>query len=165
MGFWTLIAAICAVLVTTAAAVDKESPVTEIHLQRVPGLGVGPADRLVLKADGTALYTGVSRVERVGEYRGSISQKSFARLVKQLRSAKFFELDASYRGTIPGTRRPVLDAPGIIVSAVCDGKTKTVADYGYGGPEALQALQHAILDILKTHSWRKKEPESSRPAG
>ncbi|MGV3720406.1 MAG: DUF6438 domain-containing protein [Actinomycetota bacterium] len=138
----------------------EEAPVTEIIVRRIQGLGGGSADLLTLRADGTAEYVGTARVERMGRYRAAIPRAEFDKLVKALGEARFFELNETYRGKVPGTNRPVTDAPGIVVTAVSDGKKKTVTDYGYGGPEGLRLLQRTILDSGKKLTWRKDERDS-----
>jgi hypothetical protein len=158
MRYLLLLAALCALVPLQGRA--EEAPVTEIVIRRIQGLGVGSADLLTLRADGTAEYVGTARVERIGRYRAAISRAEFEKLVKALRESRFFELDETYRGKFPGTNRPVTDAPGIAVTAVYDGKKKTVTDYGYGGPEALRLLQRTILDSGKKLAWRKDEGDS-----
>lgn len=158
MRYLVLLAALCAFFPLEGRA--KEAVVTEIVVRRIPGLGVGPSDLLTLRADGTAEYVGTARTERLGRYRAAITRTEFDKLVKAMNECRFFELEETYRGKVPGTNRPITDAPGIALTAVCDGKKKTVNDFGYGGPEALNRLQRTILDSGKKLPWRKDERDS-----
>lgn len=141
-------------------AAEEKPVVTEITLVRTQGLGIGPKDRLLLKADGTAEYEGEARVEKVGRFRGSIPNAEFERLTRLLEEKKFFDLEPTYRAKGPGGRGFVTDAPGIVLTVIRDGKSKSVAEYGRGGPGELREVQAAILDVLKTISWRKADPDS-----
>ncbi|MCC2669767.1 MAG: hypothetical protein K0Q72_2238 [Armatimonadetes bacterium] len=139
----------------------RKCPISEIVLVRSPGNGPGQKDRLVLKRDGTAEYQGIAKVERLGRFQGSIPIKELDRLSALIHEAGFFDLKRTYRGTQPGTDRPLPDAPGVLLTAICDGNAKTVADYGRGGPPALQRLHTAILDAAKTIVWRKDGANSN----
>src|SRR5690348_189021 len=55
---------------------DQARKVTEIRLERSGG-EEGPEDTLTLRSDGTALYVGKKNVERIGRYKGSISEHGF----------------------------------------------------------------------------------------
>lgn len=145
---------------TAARAAEEKPVITEIALVRTQGLGIGPKDRLVLKADGTAEYEGSARVEKLGHFRGSIPKAEFERLGKLLEEKKFFDLEPTYRAKGPGGRGFVTDAPGVVLTVIRDGKTKAVADYGRGGPVELREAQAAIFDVLKTISWQKADPDS-----
>jgi hypothetical protein len=140
-------------------AAEEKPVVTEITLVRTQGLGTGPKDRLVLRADGTAEYEGLARVEKRGRFRGSIPKPEFTRLTRLLEE-KFFDLEPTYRAKGPGGRGFVTDAPGVVLTVIRDGKSKSVADYGRGGPAELREAQAAILDVLKTISWQKADPDS-----
>src|SRR5437868_598498 len=50
------------------ASEPAKEPITEISFERTPCFGTCPVDKLVLRADGTATYTGTRYVERMGEY-------------------------------------------------------------------------------------------------
>ena len=142
-------------LMRAAMADEPKRVVSEITLIRTPGLGRGPKDRLVLRREGSAEYEGLAGVERLGQFRGSIPAAELDRLAVSIQEAGFFDMNRVYRGTEPGTGRPLRDAPGVVLTVICDGKSKTVAEYGRGGPAALQRLHTAILDSAKTISWRK----------
>ena len=147
--------------ITAVLADEPKRVVSEITLIRTPGLGRGPKDRLVLRRDGSAEYEGLAGVERLGLFRGSIPAAEVERLAASIQEAGFYDLNRVYRGTEPGTGRPLRDAPGVVLTVICDGKAKTVAEYGRGGPAALQRLHTAILDSAKTISWRKVEDAPS----
>lgn len=140
-------------------AAEEKPVITEITLVRTQGLGIGPRDRLVLRKDDSAEYEGLSRVERMGRYRGSIPDGEFERLAKLLVEKGFFDLEPTYRAKGPGGRGFVTDAPGISLAVIRDGKSKSVVDYGRGGPAELRELQAAILDISKTISWQKADSD------
>lgn len=158
MRYLVLLAVLCALAPLNGHA--EEAVVTEIIVRRTQGLGVGPADLLTLRADGTAEYVGTARAERMGRHRAAIPRAEFDKLVKALRDSRFLGLDETYRGKVPGTNRPVTDAPSIVVTVIYDGKRKTVTDYGYGGPEGLRLLQRTILDSGKKLAWRKDDRDS-----
>jgi hypothetical protein len=117
-----LIAALLPLPLLPAMADEPKCRVSEITLVRTPGLGRGPKDRLVLRRDGSAEYQGHAEVERVGQFRGSIPAAELNRLSALIHDAGFFELSRTYRGTRPGTDRPLPDAPGVLLTVVCVGK-------------------------------------------
>src|SRR5262249_51931069 len=88
----------------TSLAAGPRHGITEITLERTPCFGTCPVDRVTLRADGSASYTGTRYVDRLGEYKGTIGREEFDRLAAFLVSQKFFTLSDRY--AVPATDLP-----------------------------------------------------------
>lgn len=138
--------------VVTLAAPGAPAPpvqrITEISLERTPCFGSCPVDKVVLRADGTATYTGTRFVERLGEFQGTFSPRDFQRLAGLLTSQRFFNLRNRYAA-------PATDLPSRITTAVRNGARKTVTNYGDAGPVSLWTVEVAILGVASEIRWEK----------
>jgi hypothetical protein len=131
-------------------AVDAASPITEITLQRTWCYGRCPIDEVVLRADGTAAFTGKGNVGRTGQFRGTFWKGEFDQLSKWLDSQGFFGMKDSY-----GSAN--IDASDQIISIVRDGKRKTVTNH-WGGSLVFWGMERAIRGIAADITW---QPETS----
>lgn len=122
--------------------------ITEISLERTPCFGSCPVDKVVLRADGTAAYTGTRFVERLGEFRGTLSTRDFQRLAGLLTSQRFFNLRNRYASR-------ATDLPSRITSAVRSGTRKAVTNYGDAGPINLWTVEVAVLGVAAEIRWEK----------
>jgi hypothetical protein len=75
---------------------SPEATITEISLQRSPCFGTCPIDKVVLRSDGTARYTGTRFVERLGDYSGKIGVDEFKRLAKLIDDTSFVTFKDRY---------------------------------------------------------------------
>jgi len=129
----------------------------EIILIRTPGLGVGPQDRLVLRADGTALYSGGRNVPRMGEHRGRLPQGEFERLAGVLWEARFFSMEPEFRMFITG-RVPVRDAASVMVTVTRGTERKSVAEYGQAAPPEFRKVVGELQAAADRVRWGEEEP-------
>ena len=168
--------------ITVKPAEEKfdASEVTEISLQRTPCMGECPVDQLVLRADGTATYTGVANVERMGNYTGTFYKRPatkpepktgafelpegvdelvptppdyFTGLVELMQLNKFFERKASYGEGEDGFD----DFSAVIISAVRKGERKTVTNRTIRGSIALWGIEMAMRGVAADIKWQKVE--------
>lgn len=129
----------------------RRSPKAIITLERTRCYGPCPAYRLTLRNDGTAAYTGIAEVERLGTYKGTFKRRDFARLSKLLLSLKYFEMKDQYS-------IPVTDQPRVITSFSVGKKRKMVENYGDSGPAGLRRIETAIDSMAKRVKWEPDTP-------
>ncbi|MBW3623914.1 MAG: hypothetical protein KY468_10955 [Armatimonadetes bacterium] len=135
-------------------------PTTEVTLERQPGFAPGPAYKIVLRRDGTALYTGHSNADRIGQFRGTISRSEFDRLSSLIQAFKFFSLRDRYAAdaepTDPRPESPGIiweEPPAVVLSVTRGGTRKTVTSHWDAGPMELWTLGKAIQGIASEIRW------------
>lgn len=110
----------------TAAAQDV-APDTLITLQRGACEKRCAVYRVVIFADGTAIYEGRHFVRRTGLIKSGVSQETLARLIDDLESGGFFQLDVDYGySQTAHCDRIDSDGPAAILSVSSRGHSKTV---------------------------------------
>jgi Domain of unknown function (DUF6438) len=148
------ISAICFLLVTLPAALKVlSSPlgilgsVTEISLERNECYGTCPIDTLVLRLDGTAVYTGKQYTQRTGQFTGTLRKSDFDKLAQRLISAGFFDLKSSYG-------RSSSDSSYQVIRATRDGKQKSVVNHENGESATLSGIQRVIEGAGSDVHWQ-----------
>jgi hypothetical protein len=146
--------------VSQAEAKKGESPheaakkMTEITLERGGGDG-GPEDSLTLRRDGTALYVGKANVERIGRYKGTITEHCFHDNFPLLAEAY-----AALRGQPVSTGKPTGGrVTPITIRVVWDGKKEEIRDHCPGLDQRLWSLEMAARGIAADIKWKKDEPK------
>jgi len=132
----------------------KENMITEISLERSPSdWDQMPADKVVLYADGTAIYIGRRNVDRIGHFKGKIRKETFEKLVKLLTTQDFFDLKE--------ISMALTDTSISVVSVTRGGKGTTFIDHGIGNyPITLWGIEMAIRGVAANIKWKKVEPKS-----
>lgn len=104
------------------------SPITEISMQRNPGLTSKPSPMyaITLRSDGTALYVGAIET-RHGTYKTTISPPEFEEIARLLTESGYFRNNPSHSAA--PTAAPD-DAAYLTISAVRNGKRRTEQDWG-----------------------------------
>lgn len=130
------------------AAAASQGRIAEISLERAPCFGGCPVDKVVLRSDGTASYTGIRFVERMGQFTGVLPREQFQKLARLVEGQKYFSLRDRY--AVSAT-----DLPSMVVAVSRGGRRKTVVDYGNAGPLPLWTVQTAILGVAAGIRWQK----------
>ena len=178
--------------VTVKPAQEKPTPakfdvseVTEISVQRTPCMGDCPVDQLVLRSDGTATYTGVANVERMGNYTGTFYKRPPAK--PEPKTGDFglgaFELPEGvdelvatppdyFTGLVELMQLNKFferkasygegedgfdDFSAVIISAVRKGERKTVTNRTIRGSIALWGIEMAMRGVAADIKWQKVE--------
>jgi hypothetical protein len=116
-----------AALWPAVAAPKDVAPDTLITLQRGACEKRCAVYRVVIFADGTVIYEGRHFVRKTGLIKGGVSQEALARLVDELESGGFFQLDADYgHSQTAHCDRMDSDGPAAILSVASRGQAKTV---------------------------------------
>ncbi|HET6249478.1 MAG TPA: DUF6438 domain-containing protein [Tepidisphaeraceae bacterium] len=123
-----------------------EPVVTEIGQRRTPCYGTCPVYAVTIKRDGTFKYHGTEFVNHKGDWTGHLADSEFQRLAKLVLAADFANLKEKYSETIT-------DHATVYTRVDIDGKSKVVEDYAHAGPEALRALEDAILSAIDHATW------------
>lgn len=149
-----MISAVCFVVTTLLAVLPVVSSplgtpgaVTEISLERTACYGTCPIDTLILRLDGTAVYTGKQYTQRIGQFTGTLRKSDFDKLVQRLISAGFFELKNEY-----GRRGP--DSSYTVIRATRDGEQKSVVNHENGDSVPLSGIQKVIQDAGSDIHWQ-----------
>lgn len=138
---------------THAAAIDAPaSPapaagISEIVLVRTDCLGPCPVDELVLRADGTAEYSGMRNTPLTGHFTGSIDTRDFGRLASMLSADGFFDLDASY-----GHRN--IDAAHDVITIVRNGMRTSITNYGRDQSIRVWAMEKMVRGTAADIRWQ-----------
>jgi hypothetical protein len=133
---------------------EAAKKVTAITLERSGG-GEGPEDSLTLRSDKTALYVGKKNVERIGRYKGTISEHGFHDNFPLLA-----ETYAALRGQPLSTGKPTGGrVTAVTIRIVWDGKMEEIVDHCPGLDRRLWALEMAARGVAADIVWTKDEPK------
>ena len=120
--------------------------ISEIRVERTACLGACPQDEIVLRADGTAQYQGKLFTEKTGTYTSRVNTGDWQKLAA-IFDAQFFELK-DFDSVAPP------DKPSFITTAVRNGESKKVVNYGDVAPQ-LWNLQMVIRGVASQIKWKK----------
>jgi hypothetical protein len=127
LGKVALAGACAALILSTPAHAAEAAPDTLISLQRGACEARCAVYRLVIFADGTVIYDGQYFVRRAGLVRSGVSPEALAKLLKELESGGFFEMETNYGyGGTDHCDKIDGDGPGAILSVSSGGRSKTV---------------------------------------
>ena len=106
---------------------NESAPDTLITLQRGACEQRCAVYRLVIFADGTVIYDGQHFVRRAGLIKSGISPEVLSKLILDLETGGFFQLEANYGyGSTERCDSVVSDGPAAILSVSNRGRSKTV---------------------------------------
>ncbi len=125
-----------------------ENQITEISLERKECFGDCPVYKVVLRKDGTAIYTGMKYVRRIGEYRGKSDDYYFATLARLIKSQGYFTLKNNYSSAWS-------DQDTVVTSVVNGSERKTIENYGNEAPIKLWGIDMAIDAVVERISWER----------
>ena len=137
-------------LVSALGLAPPEDAITEISLERTACYGACPVDKVILRSDGKAEYTGSEHVKRKGNYKGKIGNDDFQKLAKLVAEKKFFDLKDNYT-------RPITDHPTLITTAKRGKTTKKVSNYANAAPKELEEIEKKIIELIDKIEWKKAE--------
>jgi Domain of unknown function (DUF6438) len=120
--------------------------IDEIGLERTQCYAGCPAYTVIIKADGTFRYTGVSEVERVGDYTGTVSVGQLNQLMSFINESLFMGFQDSYTASF-------LDAATSYVMVKKGSETKVIENYANTAPTTVWAIEQLIDDLLETAKW------------
>ena len=122
-----------------------------IRLERTACFGKCPVYSLMIKGDGTVIYSGVDFVQTRGIQETTISIDAINQLVAEFEKADYFSLKDSY------TAFGVSDMPSANTSISMGGKTKAINHYlgDRSAPEQLTELENRIDEIVNSAQWIK----------
>lgn len=139
----------------TESPTESAKKLTEITLER-SGDGDGPSDTLTLRSDGTALYVGKKNVERIGRFKGTISEHGFHDSF-QLVAEQY----AALRGQAISTGKPTGGrVTAVTIHLMWDGKKQEIVDLCPGLDRKLWSLEMAVRGVSADIMWKKDEAKA-----
>ncbi len=115
--------------------------------------------RIVIFADGTVIYEGQHFVRRSGLVRSGVSPQVLARLLNELESGGFFQLEESYGyGNKDHCASLESGEPTAILTVSTHGRSKTVLhNHGCAGSDSkrLTELEDKVDQAVGTAKWIK----------
>lgn len=122
-----------------------------IKLERTACFGKCPVYSLLIKGDGTVIYSGVDFVKIKGIQEAKISKDAVNRLITEFEKADYSSLKDSY------TAFGKSDMPSVNTSISMGYMTKSVKHYhgDSSAPKQLTDLENKIDEIVNTAQWIK----------
>lgn len=146
-----LLALICAMPAPSRAAQapvgSTSGGITEILLERTWCYGSCPVDRLLLRADGTAEYTGLENTPRTGRFTGKFWTGDFDQLAQWLVTEDFFALNARYGS-------PNVDTPDSLIRVVRGGESKSVINHSINHSLQVWGMENVIRAVAADIAWQ-----------
>ena len=132
-------------LVIGAALLGQTSkplpPVDSVRIERTPCFGRCPIYRATLYRNGTVRYFGERFVDKLGAYKGRLSEDAFPRISMLVDRLGFNSLKARYEENIT-------DLPSCTVTVIRGRQVKSVYTYGVL-PDEMWAIQMAIDRVIE----------------
>ncbi|MCW3083774.1 MAG: hypothetical protein JWP12_1140 [Bacteroidetes bacterium] len=151
-----LLLAPCNSLKNTAKAqtpdAGKNLKTVSFILQKTACFGKCPVYTLTITGENnTALLKGDMNIDKIGNYKKTISDEELTTLVNAFDKNHFFDLLDEYN------KPQVMDVPSIYITYSIDGKTKKIKDR-WQAPNELKDLEKLLEAIaLSTDGWEKTE--------
>lgn len=120
-----------------APSASTSGGISEILLERTWCYGSCPVDKLLLRADGTAEYTGLENTPRTGSFTGSFRAGDFDRLAQWLVSEGFFALNERHGS-------PNADTPNSLIRVVRGGESKSVINHSINQSLQVWGMENVI---------------------
>ena len=129
----------------------QEREISEVGLERIAGYcGDCPVYTVIIKADGSFIYTGGKNSKHPGTNTGHLATKDVAPLFQYLRVMDYFSLDENY-STMATDQETVFT-----MAAKKAGQRKVVRNCGKSGPLKLWALENLIDGLLADTAMKPK---------
>lgn len=129
-----------------SVAVQEEPPAPKdpwLYYERTACFGTCPVYKFTLNHDGGCLYEGINFVDRIGVYRGKVSDSTaFSRIRSAAEQLDYFNLEESYDDSL------VMDLPSTYTLIDGKGVLKRM-----GGPN-LKPLYEAIDQVIEEVDWK-----------
>lgn len=130
---------------TETATVQEPAPAPTdpwLYYERTACFGTCPVYKFTLNHDGSCTYEGINFVDRIGQYRGMVSDSTaFSRIRSAAEQLDYFNLEESYDDSL------VMDLPSTYT--MLDGKPVLKR---MGGPN-LKPLYDAIDAVIEEVNW------------
>ena len=142
-------------ILMTAGCTNKTEPVPQeelvIRLERTACFGKCPVYSLMIKGDGSVIYSGVDFVKIKGIQETTISAEAMDELLQAFDDAEYFLLNDSY------TAFGKSDMPSAYTSISIGDNTKSVKHYlgDNKAPKKLTELENKIDAIVNSAQWIK----------
>ncbi len=130
-----------------ARTADPSAGLTDITLERTWCYGSCPIDALVLRADGTAIYTGTANTSLQGVFSGSFPKEEFNRLARWLVSEGFLEMKPIYGS-------PNADTPTEEIRVARGADSKWIINNSIDQSEVLAGMGKVIRGVAAEISWQ-----------
>lgn len=121
--------------------------ITEVVLERTWCYGSCPIDKLVLRADGTADYTGMENTPRTGSFTGKFRTGDFDRLAQWLVTEGYFGLQDSYGF-------PNADTSSHVIRIARGGERKSVINHSFEYSLQVWGMENVILAVAAGIPWQ-----------
>lgn len=117
-------------------------------MEKTTCMGGCPAYKFEVFLDKTAIYTGKSNVENIGQFSATLTDAQIDMLKNEFVEANFFSFANVYSA-------PFTDLPTTFIYYNNGTDFSKVTDY-YGAPDELKNLEKKIEEFIVTLQWRKK---------
>lgn len=122
---------------------DKAGDASFVRFERTACFGTCPVYEVVIRGDGSLVYTGKEFAQPKGTYEAQLTPEDLRSLHERIAISGFFEMEAEYDG-------PISDLPSAITEVFISDKRKKKILNRWEGPEDLTRLE-AYIDKL----WQK----------
>lgn len=120
-----------------------------IGLERTGCYGTCPVYEFLVRNNGEVEYVGFANVEKIGRYRGQISELwKLNNLFKYIMEIEYFNFQNIYRA-----RRT--DSATVYTMVRIGSGSKAIMNYGNGGPAELWALEQLMDQVIEEVEWRE----------
>lgn len=157
IGFLLLVVLLAGCITITKKDGANKTPPPAVHedlvikLERTPCFGNCPVYSLMIKGNGTVIYSGVQFVKITGIQESTISIDAVDQLLMEFEKADYFSFNDSY------TKFGKSDMPSANTSISLGGQTKSVNHYlgDLTAPKSLTELENKIDEIVNSDQWIK----------
>ena len=134
---------------------QKAAPTAIAEITKTPCYGECAVFTLQIMSDYSLRYIGRQNVDLLGEFTGKLPFNPIKKLGPIANVNRFFWLKAAY----PESKEEVpSDLPATVTMISYNGQKNTVTHY-FDGPEGLQKVENAFLELVEQAIWTPIEEE------
>ena len=125
--------------------------ISQIKFKAAACYGECPIFEMTIASDGTAKYNAIKFNKLEGQFQSIIKKPQLDSLIKLIEKSNFLSLNKKY--STDWTDLPTYT----LTISLKDGQSKTIEDYGLGGPEKLQNVFRQIFSLRESQDWLEIE--------
>ncbi len=121
-----------------------------VRMERTRCYGACPAYDVSISKTREVLYTGVANVEKIGSYRGNITNsRDLNRLRLYIKKINYFNMQSMFRPLVTDSATVYTEV------ALGNSRVKAIMNYANGGPVELWGLEQLIDHIIEGVEWQE----------
>lgn len=130
------------------AGKQPKQETARLELRKTPCFGRCPEFTFTVDLSGKASYTGLTNVEKHGEYEKVFPREEVKKVVDAFEAAGFWNFQDKY------VNQGVSDMPSVFTYFEHNGKSKRIENQ-FNAPKELKALEKMLDEMANSEGWKR----------